>query len=295
MAVIMMKYYSPLRYPGGKRKLARFVAAICRVHGITSHYVEPYAGGAAIGLGLLFTKQVREITINDLDRSVYAFWESVMTHADELCQKIRRTEVNLKSWKSAKDTQRNKTHADIIDLGFSTFFLNRTNYSGIINGGILGGKRQNGSNKMDCRFNKDALIKRIIQISEYKNQIHVHNKDAMELVECLSNQHNKDNILYYFDPPYYSKGAYLYMNHYQKSDHQKICNVIKKITHAKWIVSYDNVSEITQCYSGFERQEYSPYHTARSSRIGSEIIFFSKNLDRVNEATIEIPNRAEVE
>ena len=98
-------------------------------------------------------------------------------------------------------------------------------------------------------------------------------------------------MLYYFDPPYYSKGAYLYMNHYQKPDHQKISDVIKKITHAKWIVSYDNVSEITQCYSGYANQEYSPYHTARSSRIGSEIIFFSRNLNRVDKAIVDIPNR----
>ena len=290
----MKLYYSPLRYPGGKRKLARFIAAVCRVHGINGHYVEPYAGGAAVGLELLFTEHVREITINDLDRSIYAFWMSVTLHPNELCQKIHNTEVNLKNWKRAKEVQKNKMHADIIDLGFSTFFLNRTNYSGIINGGILGGKNQDGSNKMDCRFNKDALIERIMQIAERSAQIHVHNKDAMKLIEHLSDQHVGNNMLYYFDPPYYSKGAYLYMNHYRKSDHQKISNVIKKITHAKWIVSYDNVSEITQCYSGCVNQEYLPYHTARSSRIGSETIFFSRNLNQINEAIVEIPNRCGV-
>ena len=274
--------------------MARFIAAVCRVHGINGHYVEPYAGGAAVGLKLLFTEQVREITINDLDRSVYAFWRSATRYPNELCQKIRNTEVNLKNWKRAKEIQTNKMHADIIDLGFSTFFLNRTNYSGIINGGILGGKDQSGLNKIDCRFNKDALIERIMQIAKRSTQIHVHNKDAMELVEYLSDRYVGNNMLYYFDPPYYSKGAYLYMNHYQKSDHQKISDAIKKITHAKWIVSYDNVSEITQCYLGYVNEKYSPYHTARSSRIGSEIIFFSRNLTRVDEAVVEIPNRCGV-
>ena len=284
-------YYSPLRYPGGKRKLARFIAAVCRVHGIDGHYVEPYAGGAAVGLELLFTEQIREITINDLDRSVYAFWRSVTRHPNKLCQKIRNTEVNLKNWKKAKEIQANKMHANILDLGFSTFFLNRTNYSGIINGGILGGINQDGPDKIDCRFNKDALIGRIMQIAKRSAQIHVHNKDAMELVEYLSDLHVENNMLYYFDPPYYSKGAYLYMNHYQKSDHQKISDIIKKITHAKWIVSYDNVSEITQYYSRYANRKYSPYHTARSSRIGNEIIFFSRNLSQVDKAIVKIPNR----
>ena len=244
-----------------------------------------------MGLELLFTEQVKEITINDLDRSVYAFWMSVTQYPNELCQKISNTEVNLENWKKAKEIQMNKARANIIDLGFSTFFLNRTNYSGIINGGILGGKNQDGPNKIDCRFNKDALIGRIMQIAKHSAQIHVHRKDAMQLVEYLSNRYVGNNMLYYFDPPYYSKGAYLYMNHYQKSDHQKISNVIKKIAHAKWIVSYDNVSEITQCYSGCVNQEYLPYHTARSSRIGNEVIFFSRNLNRVDEAIGEIPNR----
>ena len=290
----MKSFYSPLRYPGGKRKLARFISTVCRVNGINGHYVEPYAGGAAVGLELLFTDQVKEITINDLDRSVYAFWKSVKLHPNELCEKIRNTEINLKNWKIAKKTQMNKMHANIIDLGFSTFFLNRTNYSGIINAGILGGKNQDGPDKMDCRFNKDALIERIIQIAKRGEQIHVHNKDAMELVECLAGQYVGNNILYYFDPPYYSKGASLYMNHYQKSNHQKISNIIKKITHAKWIVSYDNVSEITRYYSECVSQKYSPYHTARNSRIGNEIIFFSRDLERIDEAVAEIPNRCGV-
>ena len=286
----MAAYHSPLRYPGGKRKLARFITAACRVHEINGHYVEPYAGGAAVGLELLFSGQVKKITINDLDRSVYAFWKSVIKHTDELCQKIRSTEINLENWKKARCVQVNKMHADVVDLGFSTFFLNRTNYSGIINGGALGGQNQNGRDKINCRFNKDVLIERIMQVADRRCQIHVHNKDAMGLVEHLTRRHAENNMLYYFDPPYYSKGAYLYMNHYKKSDHQRISNVIKNIKYAKWIVSYDNVSEITSCYSGCTSQAYTPYHTARSSRIGNEIIFFSDNLDRIDEAIVEIPN-----
>ena len=244
-----------------------------------------------MGLELLFTGRIREITINDMDRSVYAFWKSVMDHPDELCQKIHDTAINLRSWNDAKSVQANKKRASIIDLGFSTFFLNRTNYSGVIMGGIMGGKSQHGPSKMDCRFNKDELIRRIMRIAERKDRIHVHNKDAMDLVEHPPYRHAKNNTLYYFDPPYYSKGAYLYMNHYGTSDHWRISEVIKKMLQAKWIVSYDNVDEITRHYSGYERQAYTLYHTARSFRIGREIMFFSRNLDRMDEAITEIPNR----
>ena len=281
----------PLRYPGGKRKLARFISAVCRIHNIDGRYVEPYAGGAAVGLELLFTGQVKEIIINDLDRSVYAFWKSVMMNPDELCSRIREIKINAENWNAARAIQKNKKYANILDLGFSTFFLNRTNYSGILNGGMVGGKSQMGRYRIDARFNKQNLIERIARISEQRKRIHVHNMDAMDLVARLSEKQNMDNTLYYFDPPYYAKGAYLYMNHYKKTDHEEIAKCIQRIRQSKWIVSYDNVRDIKNYYSGHRSQTCSLYHTARSARLGNEILFFSDNLTRLDKVVMEIPNR----
>ena len=287
----MSMYYSPLRYPGGKRKLASFVASVCRVHNIDGHYVEPYAGGAAVGLELLLTDQVKEITINDLDRSVYAFWKFIMMNPEELCSRIQETRIDAESWNAAREIQKNKRYANILDLGFSTFFLNRTSYSGILNAGMLGGKNQTGQYRIDARFNKQNLIERIMRISEQKKHIHVHNMDAMDLVARLSEKQNMQNTLYYFDPPYYAKGAYLYMNHYRKTDHEDIAKCIQRIRHSKWIVSYDDVLEIRNYYSGRHSQPYSLYHTARSARLGNEILFFSDNLTNLDKIVAEIPNR----
>lgn len=287
---MMLVYYSPLRYPGGKRKLARFIASVCRIHNIDGHYVEPYAGGAAIGLDLLFTGQVKEITINDLDRSVYAFWKAIMMDPEEICSRIQKTQINVKNWNAAQDIQKNKKRANILDLGFSTFFLNRTNYSGILNAGMLGGKNQTSRYGIDARFNKQNLVERIMRISEHKRNIHVRNMDAMDLVTQLSKKQGIQNTLYYFDPPYYTKGASLYMNHYQKTDHENIAKYIKRIRHSKWIVSYDDVSEIRNYYSGCHSHPCSLYHTARSTRLGSEILFFSDNLTNLDKIVAEIPN-----
>ena len=283
-------YYSPLRYPGGKKDLAGFVSAVCRIHGIDGHYVEPYAGGAAIGLQLLLTGQVRKITINDLDRSVYAFWKAITMDPDGFCSRIRRTRISANSWNAAHKVQKNKKHASIRDLGFSTFFLNRTNYSGILNAGMMGGASQASPYGMGCRFDKKTLIDRIKKIAEWKKSIHVSNKDAMDLVSELSVGQGK-NTLYYFDPPYYAKGAYLYMNHYKNRHHEEVARTIQKIRRSKWIVSYDNARKITRLYSGYQRKKYSLRHTARSSRFGGEVLFFSKNLRRIDEAVAEIPRR----
>lgn len=273
-----MTFYSPLRYPGGKRKLANFLALVCQKNEINGHYVEPYAGGASVALFLLINAHVSKITINDADKSIYAFWYAVLNHSDKFCKLIKNTEVNIKHWRKYKLIQENKEKAPLFDLGFSTFFLNRTNRSGIINGGPMGGFKQKGKYKIDCRFKKEDLIKRIRLIAKHKKNIYLNNLDALELVRRIKGFSNSSNIIFYFDPPYFLKGESLYLNHYKKDDHKKVSEEIAKIKNCKWIVSYDSAPEIKKLYKNFNKIEYSLYHSAYSARIGKEVIFSSKNL-----------------
>ncbi len=273
-----MKFYSPLRYPGGKNKLAKFVALICEKNNINGHYVEPYAGGASVALHLLFKGHVKEITINDYDRAIYAFWYSILNNTDKFCRKIRRTEVTVENWRKFKKIQDNKNKASLFDLGFSTFFLNRTNRSGIIDGGIIGGFEQKGNYMIDCRFNKEELIERIKFIAIHRKNIHLYNLDALQLIKKIKGFKNKVNTIFYFDPPYYLKGPSLYMSHYKHKDHKEVSEEIKKIRNIKWIVSYDNTPEIKKLYAFSKKKEYSFLHTAYEIREGKEVLFFSKNL-----------------
>lgn len=272
-----MRYYSPLRYPGGKKRLARPIAAMCEEHGIDGHYVEPYAGGAAVGLYLLLNKYVKKITINDIDRSIYAFWHTIVNKPDMLCDWIKRTPITIKKWNIEKRIQVNKSESELFKLGCSTFFLNRVNYSGIIDGGVLGGIEQTSNYKMDCRFNKDMLISRIYQIAEFKKNIHVCNLDAEKLIKHVKDKFGHKNTLYYFDPPYYKKGSSLYTNYYKDADHVDMCNNIRGIKTAYWIVSYDDERVIRRYYDGYETYRYSVYHNANNMQKGREVLFFSKN------------------
>ncbi|MEK7610936.1 MAG: DNA adenine methylase [Patescibacteria group bacterium] len=272
-------FYSPLRYPGGKNKLAKFVALVCEKNNINGHYVEPYAGGASVALYLLFNGYVKEVTINDFDRAIYAFWYSILNNTDKFCRKIKNTEITVEKWKKFKKIHSNKIDADLFNLGFATFFLNRTNHSGVLDGGIIGGINQKGNYKIDCRFNKEDLIERIKLIAKYKKNIHLYNLDALDLIEKI--QKNNDeykNTIFYFDPPYYLKGPSLYMNHYKPDDHKKVSEKIKGIKNAKWIVSYDNVAQIKQLYTDIKKKEYSFFHTANEIKEVKEILFFSSNL-----------------
>ena len=273
-----MTYYSPLRYPGGKNKLSNFIASLCKNNNITDHYIEPYAGGAAIALHLLINGYVKKITINDMDRSIYAFWHSILNNNKKFCNRIERTKITPTNWNVEKKIQKNKNNESLFDLGFSTFFLNRTNYSGIIDAGMLGGINQQGNNKIDCRFNKNDLIKRIKKIYNFRKQINISNKDAIDLIK---NKKINKNSLYYFDPPYYVNGSSLYMRYYEDKDHEQLAKSIKKMHGHCWIMTYDNVSKIKNLYKTYTIKNYSLYHTANITHKAKELIFFSKNLKHI--------------
>ena len=271
-------FNSPLRYPGGKNKLSVFIAKICVDNKINGHYVEPYAGGASVALFLLLNGFVERITINDKDRSIYAFWYSVLNNPDQLCELIDKTDVTINNWHTQREVQKYKNTADLLELGFSTLFQNRTNISGIINGGVMGGVEQNGTYKIDCRFNKQEIVKRINTIASKRNNILLFNNDAIDLINLIESEFENKNTIFYFDPPYFHKASSLYMNHYKNDDHLALSERIKQIKNIRWIVSYDNVSEIKGLYSNYSKKEYSIKHTAYKSRIGKEILFFSNNL-----------------
>ena len=269
-------FYSPLRYPGGKNKLAKFVALVCEKNNINGHYVEPYAGGASVALHLLINGYVKEITINDYDKAIYAFWYSILNDTEKFCRKIKNTEINIENWKKFKEIHKNKEKENLFNLGFAIFFLNRTNRSGIIDGGIIGGKNQKGNYKINCRFNKNDLIRRIKLIAKNKKNINLYNEDALDLINIVK----KDkNTIFYFDPPYYLKGPSLYMDNYKNDDHKKVSEKIQKIKNAKYIVSYDNTPEIKKLYKKLKKLEFSLIYTAYRIRKGMEVLFFGNGLN----------------
>jgi len=270
---------TPLRYPGGKAKLSGYVQSLIEHNQLADgHYVEPYAGGAGVALSLLFLEFVSDIHLNDIDRSVYAFWKSAVHHTDELCDLIESTPVTMEQWYAQKEIQEKANRASLLQLGFSTFFLNRANRSGILKGGVIGGKGQAGKWAMDARFNKPELLRRVRRIGGYRQRIHLYQKDATDFISSL-NQTLPSKALVYLDPPYYVKGQDLYENHYGHLDHCAIASLVQEKLERPWIVSYDNVSEIREMYKQSRRRTYSLRYSAAERSEGTEIMFFSDGLN----------------
>lgn len=270
-------HFSPLRYPGGKGKLARFVAEVIRENGIQDGlYVEPYAGGAAVAFELLLTGVVRRVAINDLNGPIFAFWRAVLDDTSALISLIRETEVTMEVRARAKRVFM-EAKGTSLDLAFATFFLNRTNRSGILNGGPIGGVEQNGTWKIDARYNKESLIERIEKIARMRRYITLTNFDAVDFLNETSPSWPKKTLVY-LDPPYYNKGRELYYNFYQHNDHANVAFATHNLTNVKWIVSYDDVEPIHDLYQQSSCLQYTIGYSARERSRGAEAMFFSPGL-----------------
>jgi DNA adenine methylase len=270
-----MRTASPLRYPGGKWRVALFFERLIEINRLQRpRYVEPYAGGASLALSLLLQQKVGEIHLNDLDYAIYAFWHSLLTRSEDLIEFIHQVPVTPDEWMKQKKIYARASGANVFALGCATFFLNRTNHSGILNGGMIGGKGQTGLWKLDARYNRAELASRVRRIASFRSRIHLSCQDALDFVKDFR---RAKRTLFYLDPPYYRAGQRLYLNAYRHEDHLAVRRAVQKIL-SPWVVSYDDIPEIRGLYENVRSRKLRLLHTARSARNGSEILFFADGL-----------------
>lgn len=271
-------FFTPLRYPGGKGKFAPVVKSIFNFNKLEGgHYFEPYAGGAGVALNLLYNGIVSDIHINDIDIAIYSFWKSITEQTDDFLKLLNDTPVTIDEWHKQKAILDDASNHDTLVIGFAAFFLNRTNRAGILKGGVIGGKRQDGNYTLDARFNKKNLIKRIDRVGLNASRIHVYNKDALELIQ-KADDFLPSNSLIYLDPPYYIKGQGLYRNFYVHEDHVEIRAALDKIN-SKWIVSYDNCDEIKEIYKNYQMTDYDLNYSVYHKIKAKEVMFFCESLE----------------
>ncbi|QHS52207.1 DNA adenine methylase [Edaphobacter sp. 12200R-103] len=290
----MLRTLSPLRYPGGKSCLYELMSQILHKNKIEKpHYIEPYAGGCGLALALLFEAQVSEIHLNDLDPSIFSFWSSVLDNTGELVKLVETTPVTPDEWERQQEIHRSCNASNSLELGFATFFLNRTNRSGVIGGaGMIGGKGQTGKYKLDCRFNREDLVRRIKRIAKYKSRIHLSNKDAVDFMS-RSNKKFPEPAFFCIDPPYYNKGASLYTNFYGPDDHGAVADAVLALDRP-WIVTYDNTEEIAKLYRKRRQYIFDINYSLQTKRVGSELLIASARLrlpDEIRQRQVNPLNR----
>jgi DNA adenine methylase len=266
---------SPLRYPGGKGSLYSALKLFVRSNDLSQGtYVEPYAGGAGAALALLVTGQVHRIVINDLDPAVFAFWTAVINEPGRFGEKIIKADLTVSEWSRQKEVYLDKS-ADPFDLGFATFYLNRTNRSGVLNGGPIGGMDQSGNYKIDARFNRAALAERIRVIGLHSRRITVTNADGLKVIRKYA-RHPKAFI--YADPPYFEKAGSLYLNSFTDGDHKKLADCLNSYADARWLLTYDNVLQVHELYSARRSLLFSLNYSAHRVIKAQEVMVLSDGL-----------------
>lgn len=269
-------HYSPLRYPGGKNCIFPFMAKFFYENNLLgTSYAEPYAGGAGLALHLLIEGYVKKIYINDLDPRIYLFWKTILNRTDDFCKWINSVPVNIDTWKYYKGIYKKGIEVDEFESAKCTFFLNRTNISGVLDAGPIGGYSQTAKYKVDARFNKEDLIKKIRVVESRKQDIFLSNYDGIEFIKGLNRKHS--NVFIYLDPPYVEKGHFLYMNCFTEDDHIHLSRFVSKIN-KPWMVSYDMNELVLRNYSKWNMIQYQLLQCTSNCK-KNEILVFSDGLE----------------
>lgn len=270
--------FTPLRYPGGKGKLINFLKSLLVKNDLVDgEYCEPYAGGAAVALELLIHEYVQRIHINDISRPLYAMWSSILRQPNDFARKVRNATLSVATWDRQRAIFRNADEHDDLDLGFATFYLNRTNRSGILRGGIIGGRAQTSEWGIDARYNPKDLAARVEAVASMRDRIRVYNQDAAEFLTTTAAA-LPERSLVYLDPPYFVKGKDLYIDHYDANDHIIVAGLVKRIRRQAWIVSYDDVPQIRKLYNRYRGLRYELGYSAREASKGVELMYFCDKL-----------------
>lgn len=278
---------SPLRYPGGKRRLVPYVASALVANDLKPGlFTEPFSGGASVSLELLHAELVDRIGISDSDPMVAAFWETVFEDADWLCKKIETIPVTLEGWtrfKRGRFTARRW-------LALACLFLNRTSFNGSLNrrAGPIGGHKQESDYRLDCRFPRERLISRVRACERLAPSVDfVRCEDAGKVVAYARKRAREQGwtTFFYFDPPFWAKSDRLYRLSFQEWQHEELAESLRWLTDS-WLLSYDPAPEVAKLYEehrGVQSAQIELFYTAARRSAGHELVI--TNLDQLPEET----------
>ncbi len=270
-------YLSPLRYPGGKARFTPFIKGLIRAQKPRpTVYAEPFAGGAGAALQLLVDEVVESIRINDLSPGIAAMWRAVFQQADAFARRIETEPVTLEAWHQHRDVYLNPGGRDDLTLGFSTFFLNRCNRSGILTARPIGGLNQDGNWKIDARYTRTELAGRIRYLGQFRRRVRLSQLDARDFIRDL--EADADKVLLYIDPPYIGPGDQLYLDKLSFEDHRELAGLLLD-TELRWFLTYDVDERITDdLYPNLRCAQFNIKHTAQTQHIGTEYAVFGDEI-----------------
>lgn len=268
-----LRSVSPFRYPGGKAFLYKYLAQrLERLMPGERLYAEPFCGGAGAAVILLKMGAVSQLHLNDVDPRVYSAWKAILDETDRFIDAIHTTSVDLDSWYAARNVVQ-AAGQYTFELGFATFFLNRTSRSGIVSGaGPIGGYDQRGNWKIDARFNREALSQRVRWLGSVREAITLTGEDALTFLSRSGARLPLDRTLFFVDPPYVAAGGRLYLNAMSNGKHVALSDMLQDGTLPHWVLTYDDTPLIRQLYAKQIIDDLSVTYSLQNKRKEREVL-----------------------
>jgi DNA adenine methylase len=215
------------------------------------------------------------LVLNDFDRRIFSAWHSMLFHTDQFIDRIRSTAVSMELWMELRDlVEENSPDSDRFELGFATYFLNRTNRSGVILGaGPIGGYEQRGKWPIDARWYPETMAQRIKWIGERRDNITVSNRDGLSFLKEYPDD-RADSTFFFVDPPYVQAGAKLYLNAMSDLKHRDLATFLtssSKIKH--WLVTYDDNPLVVDAYKSALIERLPVRYSLNKKRTEEEVVF----------------------
>ncbi len=276
---------SPLRYPGSKIRLVRYMGKVLEFNKCQPDVlVEPFVGGGSVFINFLENDWVEKAIIGDRDPLIYSFWKVLFEDPSYLIRFTEKVRVDLETFRLYKSIAADESHNEGRTLAEACLFLNRTSFSGILaaNAGAIGGRKQESQYKIDCRFNRELLVERMKRISSFAPRVTVLPYDWSRTIDYALKQSTGLEKFIYLDPPFYNKADKLYRHYFDElKTHLALSRKLKQLRH-KWILSYDRDPEVKRMYKSFiQRSLAFPYSiNSPARRIEKEYFITSRDLKR---------------
>lgn len=268
------KATSPFRYPGGKGFLTDLLRQkIHEMEGPKRGYAEPFCGGAGAAINLLLDGDVQQIFLNDLDPCVYSAWVAIVNETERFLEKLREVPVTVEEWKIQRKIATDHEAGYDFNVGFATYFLNRTSRAGIVVGsGPIGGYAQSGNWKIDARFYRETMIGRIERLGQFSDRIALTNEPAESFLNQIENSENAKNTFVFIDPPYFEIGSRLYLNGMGDDGHSSLAQKLLLGLKSRWLMTYDDHPEIRRLYKKFDVTELEVLYSLQRQRKVNEVV-----------------------
>ncbi len=288
---------SLLRYAGGKQKLARQIAG--RLAQATSGEITecrfPFLGGASVELAVLrLGMGIRRVWLNDRDPGVASLWTAVMRCPEMLKDRIRGFIPSTDCFYQFKSTLGEVDAVptdieDMVEVGFEALVLNRISFSGlgVMSGGPLGGRHQNGKCKIGSRWNAKRLCHEVDEAHRLLSSVEIMGGacTCLDFAEVL--RVGSETVLLYLDPPYHDKGGQLYRFPFLWGDHERLARLLRGSRH-RWLLSYDNCQAIRNLYYWATVDEVRVAYSVNGCHCSTELLISPRRTARTGVAGREV-------